>query len=210
MTLDIEKLRAETPGCAHVLHFNNAGSGLPTARTLQAVQDHLILEAEIGGYEAHDKNDAAIEAFYAQTARLLKCRPAEVAFIENATRAWDMAFYSLRFAAGDRILTSVSEYVSNFIAFLQIAKKTGAKVEVVPDDAHGQMNVAALARLIDKRTRLIAVTYVPTQGGLVQPAAAVGKVARQAGVPFLLDACQAAGQIPLDVNTLGCDMLSGT
>ncbi len=208
--LDIARLRAETPGCAHVLHFNNAGAALPTARTLQAMQDHLRLEAEIGGYEAHDRNEAAIEAFYDQTARLLNCRPAELAFVENATRAWDMAFYSLRFAAGDRILTSVSEYVSNFIAFLQVARRTGATVEVVPDDEHGQMDVAALARMIDRRVRLIAVTHVPTQGGLVQPAAAIGRVARQAGVPFLLDACQAAGQIPLDVDVLGCDMLSGT
>jgi selenocysteine lyase/cysteine desulfurase len=104
----------------------------------------------------------------------------------------------------------VSEYVSNFIAFLQVARRTGATVEVVPDDEHGQMDVAALANMIDRRVRLIAVTHVPTQGGLVQPAAAIGKVARQAGVPFLLDACQAAGQIPLDVNALGCDMLSGT
>lgn len=208
--LDIAALRAQTPGCAHVLHFNNAGAALPTARTLQAVQDHLTLEAEIGGYEAHDRNDATIDAFYEQTARLLNCRPSEVAFVENATRAWDMAFYSLRFAAGDRILTSVSEYVSNFIAFLQVTRRTGAVVEVVPDDASGQMDVAALANMIDRRTRLIAVTHVPTQGGLVQPAAAIGAVARQAGVPFLLDACQAAGQIPLDVAALGCDMLSGT
>lgn len=208
--LDIASLRAKTPGCSHVLHFNNAGAALPTVRTLQAVQDHLRLEAEIGGYEAHDRNEAAIDAFYQQTARLLNCRREEVAFVENATRAWDMAFYSLRFAAGDRILTSVSEYVSNFIAFLQVARRTGATVEVVPDDEHGQMDVAALARMIDRRTKLIAVTHVPTQGGLVQPAAAIGKVARQAGVPFLLDACQAAGQIPLDVDALGCDMLSGT
>ncbi len=207
---DTAKLRADTPGCRHVLHLNNAGAALPTARTLQAVQDHLALEAEIGGYEAHDRNLAGMEHFYDAVARLLNCSAEEVAFIENATRAWDMAFYSLKFSAGDRILTSVAEYASNFIAFLQIARKTGAMVEVVPDDVHGQIDVAALERMIDARAKLIAITHVPSQGGLVQPAAAVGKIAKAAGVPFLLDACQSAGQIPLDVNALGCDMLSGT
>jgi selenocysteine lyase/cysteine desulfurase len=208
--LDIAAARAQTPGCRNVLHLNNAGSALPTTRTLQAVQDHLTLEAQIGGYEAHDRNLAGIEAFYDATARLLNCAREEVAFVENATRAWDMAFYSLRFASGDRILTSVAEYASNFIAFLQIARQTGAKVEVVPDDAQGQIDVAALSRMIDARTRLIAITHVPSQNGLVQPAAEVGKVARAAGVPYLLDACQSAGQIPLDVEAIGCDMLSGT
>ena len=207
---DIDALRGQTPGCGKVLHFNNAGAGLMTRQTLQALTRHLELEAEIGGYEAHDRNLPALEHFYDATATLLNCRRAEVAFIENATRAWDMAFYSLRFAAGDRILTSVSEYASNFIAYLQVAERSGAVVEVVPDDESGQIDVAALARMIDARTRLIAITHVPSHNGMVQPAEAVGRVARAAGVPYLLDACQSAGQVPLDVEALGCDMLSGT
>jgi len=210
VSLDIDALRAQTPGCGTVLHFNNAGAGLMTRQTLQALTGHLELEAEIGGYEAHDRNLPALEHFYDATAALLNCRREEVAFVENATRAWDMAFYSLRFAAGDRILTSVSEYASNFIAYLQVAERSGAVVEVVPDDESGQIDVAALARMIDDRTRLIAITHVPSHNGMVQPAEAVGEVARAAGVPFLLDACQSAGQVPLDVGALGCDMLSGT
>lgn len=208
--LDIAALRAATPGCANVLHFNNAGAGLPTTATLEVVIAHQRLEAEIGGYEAHDRNLALIEAFYAEAALLLNCAPREIAFVENATRAWDMAFYSLRFAAGDRILTSVAEYASNYIAFLQVARRTGAVVEAVPDDPSGQMDVAALARMLDARVKLIAVTHVPSQGGLVQPVAEIGRIARQAGVPFLVDACQSAGQLPLDVASMGCDMLSGT
>ncbi len=208
--LDIAALRAETPGCEKVLHFNNAGAGLMTNRTLSSVVDHLQLEAQIGGYEAHDHNIAALEHFYDATAALLKCHRDEVAFIENATRAWDMAFYSLRFTAGDRILTSVSEYASNFISYLQTAKRTGAVIDVVPDDEAGQIDVAALERMIDGHTRLIAITHVPSHNGMVQPAEAVGKVARAAGVTYLLDACQSAGQVPLDVEKLGCDMLSGT
>lgn len=212
MILDIDRLRADTPGCAHVLHLNNAGSALPTKRTLDATLDHLKLEAEIGGYEAADRERERLNAFYPSIAKLIGANEDEIAFVENATRAWDLAFYTLAesYKPGERILTCVSEYSSNYISYLQVAKKTGVEVVAVPDDNTGQIDVGALANLIDKRVRLIALNHVPTQGGLVQPAEAVGKIARAAGVPYLLDACQSVGQMPIDVDAIGCDFLSAT
>jgi cysteine desulfurase / selenocysteine lyase len=121
-----------------------------------------------------------------------------------------MAFYSIPLGPGDRILTAMAEYASNYIAFLQVARKTGAKVEPVPNDEHGQLSIEVLREMVDERVRLIAITHVPTNGGLVNPAAEVGEVAREAGVLYLLDACQSIGQVPLDVGTIGCDMLSAT
>jgi selenocysteine lyase/cysteine desulfurase len=149
---------------------------------------------------------------YGSVAALLGAAVGEIALVENATRAWDMAFYALArsFTAGDRILTARAEYASNVIGMLQAARSTGAEVVVVPDDESGQLSVDALRDLLDDRVRLVAISWIPTQSGLVNPAAAVGALARQVGVPYLLDACQAVGQLPVDVDALGCDFLSAT
>lgn len=210
MAIDVDRARRETPGCGNVLHFNNAGAALMPSPVIDAMVGHLTLESRIGGYEAADAARDAGERVYHAAAALLNCAAYEIAVVENATRAWDMAFYSIPFAAGDRILTSVAEYSSNFIAYLQVCRRTGAQVEVVPNDEHGRISVEALRSAIDERVKVIALTHVPTNGGLVNPAVEVGRIARDAGVLYLLDACQSAGQMPLDVQQIGCDMLSAT
>jgi cysteine desulfurase / selenocysteine lyase len=208
--IDVDRARAETPGCEHVIHLNNAGSALMPQPVLDAAVGHLELEARIGGYEAHDANADAIERFYGATAALIGGAPEEIAFVSSATRAWDMAFYSFRFERGDRILTSVADYISNYLAFIQTAERTGVEVLTVPNDEHGQLSVDGLREAVDERVKLIAVTHVPTNGGLVNPIAEVGAIAREAEIPYLVDACQAAGQLPLDVEAIGCDALSAT
>jgi len=209
--LDIEGVRRDTPGCAKVVHFNNAGASLPPQPVLDAVLRHLRMEAEIGGYEAADAAAAERDRTYQAITRLLGCSTDEIALVENATRGWDMAFYSLRFKAGDRILTSPVEYASNYIAYLQVARRTGAVVEVVPHDEHGQISLGALEKSLARGgVALVGLTHIPTNGGLVNPAQEVGRLTKKAGVPYLLDACQSAGQWPLDVDAIGCDMLSVT
>lgn len=207
---DLARARRETPGATAVAHFNNAGAALMPRPVLEAVKAHLDLEARLGGYEAAREVEGRLEGVYASLARLIHCSPREIAVVENATRAWDMAFYAIPFGPGDRILTSRAEYASNYIAYLQVAGRTGARVEVIPDDEYGQIDLAALERMLRHPARLVSLTHVPTNGGLVNPAAEVGRLTRRQGVLYLLDACQSVGQMPVDVGAIGCDLLSAT
>lgn len=210
MAFDIDRARRETPGCRNVTHFNNAGAALMPKPVLDTTIEHLRLESEIGGYEAAEAAADKVARVYDAAAELINCRPDEIAFVENATRAWDMAFYSILFRPDDKILTSQWEYASNFIAYLQVVERTGAKVEIIPNDEFGQISVQALANAIGDRVKLIALTHIPTNCGLVNPAEEVGRIAREAKIPYLLDACQSVGHIPVDVEALGCDMLCAT
>jgi selenocysteine lyase/cysteine desulfurase len=209
-TMDVDALRAQTPGCAHRIHLNNAGAALLAQPTLDAMTGQLRLEAEIGGYEAADQAREGIAAVYAAIAELVGGRSEEVALFDNATHAWNAAFYSVPLGRGDRILTGRAEYGSNVLAYWQAAERTGAEVAVVPNDRYGQLDVTALAAMADERTRLIGVSHVPTSGGLVQPVAEIGKIARACGALYLLDATQSVGQLPLAAAAIGCDMLTGT
>jgi selenocysteine lyase/cysteine desulfurase len=208
--VDIDALRAQTPGCAGRIHLNNAGAGLLAQPTLDAMTAQLRREAEIGGYEAAAEAQDAIAAAYDAIAGLVGGRSDEIALFDNATHAWNAAFYSVPLRSGDQILTGRAEYGSNVLAYWQAARRTGAEVIVVPNDEYGQLDVAALERLAGERTKLIGISHVPTSGGLVQPTAQIGQIARACGALYLLDATQSAGQFPVDVDAVGCDMLTGT
>ena len=205
-----QQARALTPGCDHVLHFNSCGSSLMPIPVLDAVKAHLDSEARIGGYEAATEAMPQWERAYDAIATMLNCHRDEVAITENASRAWDLAFHAIPLKAGDRILTGHAEYVSNWLAFLLVKQRTGCSVELVPDDAHGQMDLDALRSMLDERVKLVALTHVPSSNGLINPAEAVGAVVKDSDALYLLDACQSAGQLPLDVEAIGCDMLSAT
>ena len=213
MAIDVKRLRAETPGCELVRHFNNAGGSLPPRAVLEAVISHLQREALQGPVEAGNAAAASIDDAYAAAALMLNCRPEEIAIAESGSRAWSMAFSHFavgngRFRAGDRILTSASEWAGNYIALLDAARAADATVELIPTGPDGTPNLDALRDMIDERVRLVSLTHVAANGGMVNPAAEVGAIARAAGIPFMLDAAQSIGQMNVDVAAIGCDVLT--
>ena len=209
--MDIDRLRAETPGCANAIHLNNAGAALMPQPVIDATIGHLRREAEIGGYEARDEAADRLEAVYDSIAALINCHRDEVAIVDNATRAFDLAFGALPLRPGDVVLTTTVDYPSNYMAYLCRRREVEIEVRVVPEAPTGEVSLEALAEMLrDPRDRVVSLTHVPTQSGLLQPAAAVGRLAREAGVFFLLDATQTVGQMPIDVEALGCDALAAT
>lgn len=207
---DIEKIRSETPGINNSIHLLASGSALMPKPVVDAIVNHTLQEAQIGGYEAQAKAADALDTIYSSVAKHINANRREIALMENATVAWCHAFYALPLMPKTRILTCEAEFAANYVAFLQRAKKDDLTIEVVPSDETGALDIQALEATMSDNVGLIAITWVPTNGGLVNPAAEVGKIARKYDVPYLLDACQAAGQMRIDVNELGCDFLSAT
>ena len=209
--MDLDRLRAETPGCGERIHLNNAGSSLMPAPVIQAIQDHLTLEGRIGGYEAADARQDAIDAAYRSVAALVGARPENIAFTESATASYVQALSSIPFQPGDAILTTRNDYASNQIQLLALQARLGVQVLRAPDRPEGGVDAAAMGDLIRAhRPRLVSVTHVPTNSGLVQDVAAIGAMCRDEGVLYLVDACQSVGQMKVDVRDIACDFLSVT
>ena len=210
---EIDAIRSVTPGCTHdLVHLNHCGSSLPPQVVLDAQIEHLRREAVIGGYEAAREMADTEAAVYDSIAALVGANPHEVARMEHTTAAWNAAFWSIPMRAGQRIITHDHDYGANWIGFLRAVEVRGVEIDRIPSDADGQIDLdrlsAALARPDD--VALVSLAWIPTSGGLVNPAAGVGALTRAADVPFLLDACQAVGQLEIDVASIGCDFLTAT
>lgn len=210
MTIDKDRIYADTPGKKNVIHFNNAGSSLMPRPVLDEQIAHLKLESSIGGYEAMADKKKQIEKVYKSIAKLIGADSSEIAIVENATVGWAMGFYAIDFKPGDRILTVEAEYASNYVAYLHMAREKGVSIEVIPSGDDGNLCIDILESMIDDNVKLISATHIPTNSGLVNTVAELGKVARKHDILFLVDACQSVGQLPVNVNEIGCDMLSAT
>ena len=207
----VTQWRQDTPGCTNRVHLNNAGAGLMPRPVLETINAHLHREAHFGGYESSDDAEAAVNAAYASVGQLLGARSRNIAIVENSTVAFFQALAAFDFQAGDVIITTRNDYISNQLAYLSLARRRGVEIRRAADLPSGGVDPQSVRELLrDPRARLLAVTWVPTNSGLMQPVEALGEIAESAGVPYLVDACQAVGEIPVDVVRLRCDYLSAT
>lgn len=206
--IDLDAVRADTPGSHRGVFLDSAGSSLPPAPVVAEVVNHLHREAEVGGYRAAQERVEDLEAGYAVLAAALGCDPDEVAFTDSATRSWLAVFDAIPLSAGDRILSTEAEYAGNAIPLLRRAEEVGASVEPIPSDASGAVDVDALRDMLDERVRLVSLVHVPTNGGLVNPVAPVVEAAHAVDALVLLDACQSAGQVQL--AGVDADIVTGT
>ena len=209
--MNLPRLRQDTPASLERIHLNNAGSSLMPEPVLRVIQAYLSLEGQIGGYEAVAERREAIAAAYEAVAQLIGAGPRNIAFTENATVSFAQALSAIPFAAGDVILTTRNDYASNHLQFLSLRDRFGVVIKMAPDIPSGGVDVAAMSeRIRDLRPRIVCVTHIPTNSGLVQDVEAIGKVCREEGIWYLVDACQSVGQRVVDVETIGCDFLSVT
>jgi selenocysteine lyase/cysteine desulfurase len=207
----VKQWREDTPGCANQIHFDNASSGLMPRGVLDAMIAHLNREANLGGYQSADDAEAAVREAYANVARVLGTQARNIAIVENSTVAFFQALSAFDFKLGDVIVTTRNDYISNQLAYLSLARRNGVEVRRAADRSSGGADPQSVKELLcDPRVRLLAVTWVPTNSGLMQPVETLGEIAEAAGVPYLVDGCQAVAQIPVDVARLHCDFFSGT
>lgn len=207
----LDRWRRDTPGCRERIHLNNAGAALMPQPVLDALVRHLEREAAIGGYEAADEAEARLNETYELLGRLIGTAAKNIAIVENATVAFNQAVSAFDFRPGDRIVTTRTDYPSNQLVYLSLARRSGVETVRAADRPEGGVDPESVRELASHpRTRLVALSWVPTNSGLVQDARAVGAVCRDLGVPYLIDACQAVGQLAVDVRELQCDYLGGT
>lgn len=204
------KLREDIPACANSTYLNNAGASPTHSQTHNTMVDYLALERSLGGYHAAIENEQALNAFYQHAATLLNTAPSEISFCENATRAWAMAFYAIPLQRGDRVITHISEYSSNLMAMQHRAQRDGITIDFAPSLADGTIDTEALESLITPNTKIIAITHVAMHLGRANPIERVGHIAQKYNLLYLLDACQSIGQRVLDVNAIGCHVLTAT
>jgi len=203
--------RADTPGCAHRNHLNNAGAALMPRPVIDAITDHVRLESEIGGYEAADLRADEVGRGYEHLAELVGAQARNIAVVANATAGFVQALSSFDFTPGDVIVTTRCDYTSNQIQYLALSTRLGVEVVHANDLPEGGVDPDSVRAIVqDRRPKLVAVSWIPTNSGLVQDVESVGLVCEEAGVPYIIDACQAVGQIPIDVARLRCDYLSAT
>ena len=205
----VEEFRRDTPGSALRIHFNNAGCSLHPKPIVDAIRQYLEEESYTGGYELAAARATELADFYLAGAAVLNTEPRNIAFVNSATDGYSKALSSIPFRSGDVILTTLNDYVSNQIQFIALEKRFGVRIIRSSNTPAGAADPDDLHACIRKyRPALVSMTHVPNNTGTIQPVEEIGAICVEEGIPYFVDACQSAGQLPLDVARIQCDYLT--
>ena len=208
--MNIQKIRKDTPGTNHIKHFNSAGCSLATQSQIDIITNYLQEEAIVGGYLMQAKHQNEINQFYQRAAQLINAKPDEIAITGNASEAFNHVLYGIPFEKGEVIITSEIEYSNNFVNYINLKNTKGIEIEMIRNLPNGDFDLEALEKAIHPKVKLIAITHVPTSSGVVAPVKAIGEIAKAHNILYLVDSCQSIGQLPFDVEEIGCDFASAT
>jgi cysteine desulfurase / selenocysteine lyase len=219
----IEKVRASFPALEREVHGRPVAyldSGASAQRVLASIQAVDRYErahhsnVHRGSHTLSAEATAAFEGARATVADHLGAADRrEVIFVRNATEAINLvarAWGDANVGAGDRIVLTEMEHHSNVVPWQQLAERAGAEVDWVPVGDDGLLDMEALAELLERGPKLVAVTHVSNVLGTENPIAEITRLAHEAGALVLVDGAQAAPKLPLDVAALGADFYALT
>jgi cysteine desulfurase/selenocysteine lyase len=209
--LNINQIRKDTLHCENKIFLSSAGCSLPPKSVFEKMHAYNKLEEEFGGYYVEALQIEERNQFYVEAAKLINCKPENIAFQYSATEGFSRALSAVPFRIGEVILTTDDDYISNFIAFISLKKRFGIEIIRSKNTEAGELDIVDFEKkIIEFNPKLVAITQVPTNSGLVQPVAAVGSLCQKYNILYLLDACQAVGQMVVDVQEIACDFLNAT
>ncbi len=209
--MNIDQIRKDSPSTNDLLFFDSAGSSLMPKPVTDAVKYYFDEESYWGGYKVMLDKMEETNLFYQETSKLINCGPKNIAFATSATDAFSKAVSSISFATGDVILITDADYVSNYMYLISLIRTFGIVVKRIKSRENGDLDLEHLEILIEaKKPKLVVVTHMPTNSGLIQDAVAVGELCSKHQILYLLDACQSVGQINVNVVDIKCDFMSVT
>jgi cysteine desulfurase / selenocysteine lyase len=209
--IDILKVRKDTLFCENKIFLSSAGCSLPPKSMFEKMHTYNKLEEEYGGYPVEAFQSTERNSFYSEMATLLNCRAENISFQYSATEGFSRALSAIPFQKNEVILTTDDDYISNYMAFISLRKRIGIKIVRCKNTGLGELDLIDFEnKLVNEKPALVAITHVPTNSGLVQPVAEVGALCKKHDTLYLLDSCQAVGQLVVDVQEIGCDFLNGT
>jgi len=215
---DVATVRRDFPvlaGTANgkpLVYLDNAATSQKPRQVIEALTRFYTEEnANIhrGVYELSQRATLAYERARANIQRFLNAAdPHEIVFVRGATEAINLVATTMtrsRLRREDEIVVSAMEHHSNIVPWQIACELTGARLRVIPMNDAGELDLEALAALLNERTRLVAVTHVSNSLGTINPVRTIARMAHDAGVPVLVDGAQAAPHLPIDVQDLGAD-----